>query len=64
MLVQSIFDPLHAREHFLLLQPPADNLHRDGEAVTRDGVVVLVRASRDAVELAEFEFSGKCVASG
>lgn len=55
MLVQRVFYPLHDSKYFLLFQSPSNNLHCDREAGHFFGVVVLVRASRDAIEFLDVE---------
>lgn len=61
VISQSILDPLHNGKNFLLLQPPADDLNSNGETVHILGVVQLIRALGDAVELFDVEVRGKLV---
>ena len=59
--LQRALEPLHHREHLLLLQPLSDDLNADGQAVHALRVVQLVRALRHAVELPAVEIGGKGV---
>lgn len=55
VLLKRIFYPLHNRKHLLLLEPLADDLDANRQTLHLHGVVVSVRALRDAVERLEIE---------
>lgn len=61
MLVERVFDALHDGEHFLFLEPLADDLDTDWEAVHLLCVVVLVCSFGNAVQVLEAECEGELV---
>lgn len=55
LLPKGVLDTLHHRQHLLLLQPPPYDLDPHRQAVHVIGIVELVGAPRDAVQLPDVE---------
>ena len=58
---QSLFDPCHDGQHFLLLKPLAHHLHSDRQSMHFVSIVMLVCALRNTIQAFEVECPRKLI---